>query len=290
MQATPPAAVPAARPRFSWPVRLLVGFLVFDIVFHSVTALTGYREWMEDKKMDRFPRRMPNWYEIQHPDKDAPPGEEAWRSADSLWEYFHPWPDRTVRANLKEPYEYAMFYLAWMASRLDFFESVIGVPQRWTMFSPSTATRCSVARFRLVYADDTIEIVRITGDPVDLTKYTHWFEEKLLDAELKVPYDYDSRLGYCNYLAHEHAKNRAGAPLRTIYIYKVRYYYPEPGEDITAAFSVQNGPPDWDRDGPTWSYDPVKTEDEPHGQLRKIDDDQRLRIRDRLDQLSSRER
>jgi len=282
-------SLPRARskpPRFSWPVQLLVSFLVFDIVFHSVASLSGYRDWMEKKDLPNFPRRLPTNYEIQNPDEEDPAGDRALRALDSVWDYLRPWPDKSARGKLEGPWDYAAFELAWVASRLDLFENMVGAPQRWTMFSPNASRGCWVARFRLVFADETTEVVRITGDPEDLTNYTHWFEEKILDAELKVSHDYDSRLGYCSYLAHKHAKNAAGSPLQMIYIYKVGYDYPNPGDDIAAVFSAQTGPPNWDRGGPKWSYDPVTTRDDPHGQLRKLKDDERLRVRDRLDQMS----
>ncbi|MCI0641775.1 MAG: hypothetical protein L0Y72_01355 [Gemmataceae bacterium] len=264
------------KPRFSWPMRFFLGFLLFDIVFHSFAALAPYRDWLEEMDLARFPKRLPTWQELQDM-KEGELTDKLLASADSVWEYFKPWPEKRVRDKLTTFEDHGMYALSWMTSRLDLFENLVGAPQRWTMFSPNASTEATVARFRLVYKDKEQKIVRITGDPEDLTNYTHWFEEKVLDAELKVPYDYDARVGYCNYLAHQHARNQAGSPLYKIYIYKVTYRYPAPGEDIRKAFVDQSGPPFWDRGGPQWCYNVADRT------IKKLKNDERLETQRMLD-------
>ena len=293
MQPTPlPAS--GTPPRFRWPLQLFIGFLIFNMAYHSVASMTDYIDWMKQKEMRRFPRRLPTWQEIRDPSEEDPPGERAMESLDSIWDYFRPWPGRTTREKLEGPREYCMFAMAWTASRLDLFEDLIGVPQRWTMFSPNAYKGCSVARFRLRFSDDTVQELRITGDPADLTRYSHWFDEKILDAELKVVSDADSRLGYCSHLAHRYAHNRAGAPLVSIYIYEVEYRYPDPDEDIAEVLASQNGPPGWDEHGPRWIYEPARTpehpdglREHPHGKVETVSREQAQRIRETLRQLHS---
>jgi hypothetical protein len=155
----------------------------------------------------------------------------------------------------------------------------VNIPQRWTMFSPNAARGATVARVRLVFQDGSREIVRLHADPEDLTNYSHWFQEKVLDYELKVAgKDWDSRFGFCNYLSHRHKANAKGSPLTKIYIYEIKYKYPDPGDDAHEVLAAQNGPPGWDRDGPNHEYD-VGSRD-----LHRITDEkQRKQLQKRLD-------
>lgn len=277
------AGPPTPAPRFSWPMRIFLSFLLFDIIFHSFVCLIPYREWMEEKDMPRFPERLPTWQEVQETEEDAVT-ERFLQTLDSTWDYFRPWPGKKTRAKMEGWQDHSMYVLSWITSRLDFFEHLAGVPQRWTMFSPNASREATVGRFRLEYSDGTTQVVRLTADPEDLTHYSHWWEEKVLDAELKVAHDYDSRLGYCNYLAHQHRRNRAGAALEKIHIYKITYRYPRPDEDVFEVFKAQSGPPSWDRDGPHYSYEADS------GKIRKLKDHERKQTQARLDQMPSQAR
>ncbi|MBI1913751.1 MAG: PDZ domain-containing protein [Planctomycetes bacterium] len=48
-----------APPRFCWPMRIFLGFIVFDMVFQSLAALTPSDEWRENLDVDKYPRRLP---------------------------------------------------------------------------------------------------------------------------------------------------------------------------------------------------------------------------------------
>src|SRR5258708_3357687 len=95
----PTAALEARRasPRFRWPTRLVLGFLLFDIIVHSCLSLWGYRDGMEEQEIARFPRRWPTLQEIHANDAVDPPAERVGRSFDSVWDYFRPWPDKKTR-------------------------------------------------------------------------------------------------------------------------------------------------------------------------------------------------
>src|SRR5437016_1378722 len=130
MQPTAGADAPRAGPRLSWPTRLIVVFLVFDIVFHSFSSIGGYRDWMEEKDLPRFPKRLPTLREIQEPDEEFPPGDRAGRALDSTWDYLRPWPDQETRGKLKGWRDYGMFEVCWVSSRLECLENLVGVRQR----------------------------------------------------------------------------------------------------------------------------------------------------------------
>lgn len=285
MSVKPDRELPAP-PRFSWPMRLFLSFLIFDMVFHSLVAsLTNYRDWLKDDfKLERFPKPLPTLEEIGEledktgPDNPTPVSDRILASFDSVWEFFKPWPERDTRTKLKTWQGKSKFALCWVASRLDFIESIAGIPQRWTMFSPNASKGATVARIRLKFQDGSLQDVRLHADPEDLTRYSHWFEEKILDYELKVHNDYDSRLGYCNYLKHQFKQNPRGSPLEKIYIYKIIYRYPDPEEDAEAVLRSQNGPPNWDRAGPDFVYDV------PSNRLRSIENEkERKRLQQSLD-------
>jgi hypothetical protein len=110
------------------------------------------------------------------------------------------------------------------------------------MFSPSVSKERWLARARLTYADGREEIVRQNADPVDLTCYSHWFQEKILDYELQVRANRraSSSQGYCNLLAYRHKANAAGSSLVRISLYDVRIKYPAPDEDPWTVLRAQN--------------------------------------------------
>lgn len=252
----PPASPP---PCFSWRMRFFLGFLLFDIIGHSFLSLAPYRDWLEERKLKNFPKALPTQAQIKHlleGNEEESLGDRLLETADSVWDFYKPWPERTVRDSLTTSNDVIMYSVSWIVSRLDGLESALNIPQRWVMFSPNASRSATVARFRLKYADGSTKVIRLTADPEDLTNYGHWFEEKILDAELKVPSDWDSRVGYCNFLAHQHARSESGAGLAAIYVYKIRYEYPVPGENIAEKLQKQNGPPEWDKNGPFFVYDP----------------------------------
>src|SRR5436305_10536997 len=87
-----------APPRFCWPMRLFLGFLVFDMVFHSFAALTPTDVWAKELGITRFPERLPTPEERSKlaekisEDNPDPVGDSVWGSVDALWDYFKPWP------------------------------------------------------------------------------------------------------------------------------------------------------------------------------------------------------
>ncbi len=290
----PGAASTASTPRFRWPMRLFLGFLLFDIVFHSLAALTPYRDWLEDMGLERFPKRLPTSQELaelrekssnqgQDAQAESPVADRVMQTLDSFWDYCKPWPDPATRRRLTTWEDRWAYGFCWLTSRLDFVEHLVGVPQRWTMFSPNAAKKTAVGRFRLLYEDGTFDDIRLICDPPDLTRYVHWFEEKILDCDIAVAKDPDARRGYCSFLAHHHGKNATGAPLKTIYFYKITYRYPSPWEDAVEVLRSQNGPPSWDAEGPSHVCEPERDR---HGRwqfaVRRLNDDERQAIQRKL--------
>lgn len=267
-------------------MRFFLGFLLLDMIFHSLFALTPYRDWIKELGMERFPKRLPTAKEIQELADEAseenpnPVTDRVMETMDSVWLYFQPWPQKKTREKIRSWEDVGKYVIAWPVSRLDLFETIVGIDQRWSMFSPNTSKRTVLARSRLVYGDGSTKDIRLLADPPDLTKYSHWFEEKILDYELRIDNDVDSRFGYCNFLKHKYKTNIGGSPLQTIYIYKIEYRYPHPDEDAYEVLKSQNGPPSWDKIGPIFEYDVSKN------QLWTLDDEEREEAQAYLESLT----
>ena len=123
------------------------------------------------------------------------------------------------------------------------------------MFSPKVGTNDTVGRLELIYEDGSVQVHHLLCDPEDVTHYSHWFEEKHLQATTKVHKDVDARLGYCHMLARRQAHNDSGSALVRIRVFKVRYDYPSPDDDAREFPREQMGPPDSQVEPPFWQYD-----------------------------------
>jgi hypothetical protein len=231
-------------------MRLFLSVILFGIVFNSFSVLWPWNDWAKELKMRRLPVRLPTRAEIAElagqatDDNPAPLREEVMLSVDSLWDYFKPWPGRATRAHMRTWKDGGKWALTWLTTRLGFVEEVLGVPEEWPMFSPSASRRKWVARARLIYSDGGERIIRGKCDPEDLTRYSHWFEEKVLDYELKVKERRDDdNYGYCNLLMHRYARTDGGAELVRIVLYQVRYDLPPPDVNAHDWLEEQTGPP-----------------------------------------------
>jgi hypothetical protein len=267
---SPPAADVPARPRFSWPMRIFLFAILFDMVFHSLAALAPYKDWRRDLEMSLYPERLPTCEEMGElaekagPDNPHPVGDRVLESADSVWNYFKPWPSAATRKKITGWEDGGKFALCWLTTRLGFIESTLRIEQRWTMFSPNVGTGDTLVRSRLAYKDGTGRFERVSADPEDLTHFGHWFKEKVLEYETRLVKDDEARRGYCNLLAHRFPASATGSPLVKIYLIKVRVRYPDPDEEDVAGFlrrqSAKDGPPGWKKKAPFYEYDvPTRT-------------------------------
>jgi hypothetical protein len=256
-QPTPP------RPRFSWPMRIFLGIILFDMIFHSFAALIPYKKWCEEYGMDTMPRGLPDpeeKEELRRATENANHDlltERIMSSFDSLWEFWRPWPGAETRKKMVHLGDVGKVSIAWTATRLDFLEHLVRIRQTWSMFAPNVADDHDIVRARLVYADGSTTTIRSVGDPLNLLHYEsfRFLGEKPLQATLRLNKDPEARLGFCNLLSHRHARNEAGSPLKTIYLMFVNYKYPEPGKDVRAALAVQQVPLGQEKIPPFFEYD-----------------------------------
>lgn len=245
-------------------MRLFLGLILFDMIFHSVAALWPYKEWCWDFEIATMPQGLPGPEERERLRRA---GEEAGQnllnervmsSFDSLWEFWRPWPGPATRKRMEDAEDAAKVSVGWLTTRLDFLEHLIRQRQRWTMFSPNVSNHDDVVRARLVFADGSTETVRTIVEPADVLHYEsfRFVTEKRLQCAVHVhqdePYE---RLGLCNLLAHQRPHNAAGSPLKTIHLIVVRYNYPGPGEDVRAALEAQKVPLGQEQNEPFYEYD-----------------------------------
>ncbi len=249
-QAAPEPA--ASLPRFGWPMRLLLGVLLFDIVFRSLSVLFPWSGWARELDMRSLPARLPTRAELAElsaratPEEPNPGGEEVMEALDSVWRFARPWPGEESRRHIRTAGDAGKFVFCWLCSRLAFLEALCGVDQGWPMFSPSVAHCAWVPRARLVFADGSERVVLPLADPGDPARYSRWPQKKVVGYESKVRDGAgyaDECFGWCNLLAHRHPRNDAGAPLVRVVIFQVRYDFPPPGADARAFLAAQAGPP-----------------------------------------------
>lgn len=268
---TEPSPKPARpRPRFRCGMRLLLSLLVFDMVFRSLGVLLPHEQWREEIRIETLPQRPPTLREMDElaakaTEADPCPVTDRWmESADSAWDFLKPWPSAAVRATLAERLRCGecgwelggKFAFCWLITRLGFVENLAGVNQDWQMFSPNVSKGKDLIRWRLEFADGSHEIHRIGSDPADLTRYSHWWEEKIILAETSPRRWTDARYGYANYLRHLRPANDAGSPLARIVMFEVRYEYPGPDVDDPAEFlRRQSGPPADQIRPDVWEFD-----------------------------------
>jgi hypothetical protein len=260
--ATSQAPPQPERPRFSWPLRVFLFLVVFDMIYHSLAALLPYKDLCKELDMPAFPKALPTRAEMRElaakgsPGTTDPVGERLMETADSLWEYFRPWPSAATRKKMSGVGDGLKFAYCWLSSRVGFFEQLVRFEQRWTMFSPNVVTDDFLARAKLVYRDGSVAFRRTSADPEDLTRYAHWFKEKVLEYETKLDYDPEARLGWCNLLAHRYPRSPGGAPLDKIYLIRVKVLYPAPDEeDIEGFMRRQSEDTAWKKKAPFWEYE-----------------------------------
>jgi hypothetical protein len=245
MSETPPKP-----PRFSWPVRLLIFILLFDIIFRSLAVMVPWDDWISELDMERRPSPLPTRKEIRElADKadgqsPSPLGKEVGKILASTRDYFNPLPSDKTRAHLDSWNDQGKYTVAWLASRLEFMEHVVGVDERWPMFSPNVSHKRYVTRVKLIFADGSEQLVRQLSEPEDITCFFRWNQEKILDYETKAvekpgQNNEDECWGYCNLLRHRFPHNDRGSPLKEIRLYEVFYVAPPPGADAAASYHEQ---------------------------------------------------
>ena len=247
-------------------MRIFLFVLLFDVIFRTPSALVPWEEWAEKLDMAVMPERLPTRVEMAElaqrtPTKSnpAPLRNRILHTLDSMWDFIRPWPSSAARAKIGSWQDVGAFAYCWLCSRLEFAKECCGVNEgTWSMYAPTVSNEFSMARFKLLFEDGTQQTIRLSSDPPDLTRYSHWSTAKILYSEVEVRDSPHHRPGYCNLLAHRYPKNERDSPLRAILVYIVEYHLPPPRDDPVEFLRAQNGPP-LDQVGPVFFVYDVKT-------------------------------
>jgi len=249
--------------RFSWKMRFfLISYLFYMVYSCLTTSVFLILDWKDDYKMESHPLSPPTRAEIeeiasgQHSEWDSI-SERYLASAGSLATFFIPGMDRHLAQDLKSTKDYFKLPLLWMETRMMFVGEIIGIGQRWEMFSPNVFTEYSVPRYELVFTDSTKRTVRADCDPPEdlLTPvYPFWFRTKVLRPCYLALSDSAVRMGMMNHYMHLYDTNHNGSALKLIRIYEATYHFLPIGEKPKEWYSKQSGPPASQVKGPIWEY------------------------------------
>jgi hypothetical protein len=248
MNATPPARQPPPYPRrFGWPMRLFLTLFLAAITYRCFAIFFPIERWTDQFEVRRYPQRLSTLAELGEKAGEAsdenphPVLDDLLGTADSVWDYWKPWPRAETRPKIKTWGDGAKATACWVHWRLGFVEHLCAIDEGWPMFSPSLATAKYHTRARLFYADDSEVVLRQTTEPDDYRRYSHWFHDKRGNYERAADDDWeDACYGYCHFLLHRYGRNDAGSKLVKVVLFQVRVELPWPDADPEAHYAEQN--------------------------------------------------
>lgn len=235
------------RPRFSWPMRIFLSALLFEIIFRSSVASGDYERWNEDVRVAAFPQPLP-----------ARSGRVESRSAaPPLGSFFDPRPSPESRACIDGPFDAGKYILCWMNSRLEFLENLVHAQQGWPMFAPDVGRADPVVRVRLLFDNGEMQVHRTLAEPDDLTHYsTARFLTRRETKYLSYLFgDEDARRGFCNVWSNRHRLSPQGARLIRIELLRIVCIYPKPGSDARQLLQGQQVPLGMEESQPFYAFD-----------------------------------
>jgi hypothetical protein len=255
----PAASALRIRRRFSWPMRCVLGYFLFDMVVRSVITLTPYdKAWRGELEMARFPTRLPTTAQREkivdgRDEKFTSVAQRYWASARSCFWFASPLPRDKTLPHLNSATDYGKYVVVWLGTRLGFVGALLGLDEDWPMFSPNVRRAHVAPRAKLIYADGTREQLWLLGEPYDPTRFHRWLIKRPLQIDLRLAKDYDARVGVSRNIAERYATSATGSPLETIEMYEVKYSLPGPRQNAYKVLAKQAQKPTGDK--PFWRYD-----------------------------------
>jgi len=226
--------------RYSWPHRLFIGFFVADAALRCVLVVSCRRTWPEELAMARVPRHG---------------------SFEATLAFYDPRPSANTAESLHGSGSFAKYAAVWLKLRLDFVGRFTGVTQNWVMFSPNASRSRIVHRARLEFEDGAETVLRGTMEPRDFTRYSHWWDDRVLHGELRLGKTEFGRCSWARQLAATQVHSERGAKLRKIVLYEANYQLPEAGDDAALYWRALNRRRLLGR--PVWEYDVASKEGRP---------------------------
>lgn len=230
-----------------YPVSLRVFIavsLTTMVVRSSLNTVMHHLDWATELEMFTLPYPLPDARERDDiragKSRYATLTERTASSATSALRFFNPLPSAKTAPHLTSATAWLEYGVAWLHSRLEFVGRLIGVDERWTMFSPSVGTRRVAVRARLHFADGAVTEVRTRVEPDDFTNFLRPFAQRRLQHAINLTQLDDVRTGWCRALSRTHSTNESGAALLVIDLHKVRHDLAPPHSDPVAHWNAEN--------------------------------------------------
>ncbi len=215
------------------------------VVRSSLNIFMHHTDWLDELGMYTVPKPLPGAAErhdiVTASSVGGPSlGQRLAATGASVLRFANPLPTNKVAARLTDGRKWLEYALVWGHTRLEFLGRLVGVDERWTMFSPSVGTKRTALRAVLTYADGSVVSVRSKAEPDDFTHFVRPFAQRRLQHDLDLTQLEDVRLNWCRYLARTRAHNTANAPLQAIALYEIRHALPPPGVDPQHHWQAEN--------------------------------------------------
>lgn len=223
--------------KYPWHIRVIIIASVFCIVSRSAFNIQMHKlRWADDLSVFTLPFALPTEQEREEirAGKSKRYQDVSSRFAasfSSVLRFANPVPNEKTLSKIEQPTDWLKYALVYIHSRIEFLGRLIGVDERWTMYSPTVGKTRTVARAVMWYSDGTTMEARAKTEPHDLANFVRPFSQRRLQYDINLPTMTNVRLGWSRYLARHWPKNESGAQLEKIDFYKVTYKLPEPGQD-----------------------------------------------------------
>lgn len=242
--------------KYPWHIRLIIVASVFFIVVRSTFNIQMHKlHWADELSMFTLPFALPTAQERHEIETGKSKRyDDVWSrysaSFASVLRFANPVPPEKTLAKISSGADWLKYGLLWIHTRIEFLGRLVGVDERWTMYSPTVGKTRTVARAVLWYSDGSTMEARAKTEPRDLASFVRPFSQRRLQYDINLPAMTGVRLGWSRYLARNWPQNDKGAKLEKIDFYKVAYKLPDPGQDYTKHWRSGNarkvkGEPFW---------------------------------------------
>jgi hypothetical protein len=242
--------------KYPWHVRLIIIASVFFIVVRSAFNIQMHKlHWADELGMFTLPYALPTEQERAEIRAGKSKRYEDVSSrlgavATSLVRFANPVPTEKTLSKATGAVDWLKYGVVWVHSRIEFLGRLIGVDERWTMYSPTVGKTRTVARAVMWYSDGSTMEARAKTEPRDLASFVRPFSQRRLQFDVNLPSMSSARLGWSRYLARHWPENESGARLQKIDFYKVAYKLPDVGQDYAKHWRSGNarkvkGEPFW---------------------------------------------
>lgn len=239
--------------------RFFICCCVFGILVRSgLNTFMHHMDWVEELGMFTVPLPLPSSAERAELESQGSPRhaslkDRLWSSASSVLRFASPLPSAHTAGRLDTERQWLKYATTWLHTRLEFVGRLIGVDERWTMYSPSVGTERKVVRAVLSYADGSTLSVRSLAEPRDFTTFVRPFAQRRLQHDINLSQLNSVRSSWCRFLADTHARHASGSPLQSIALYELRHALPPPGAESEAHWRAEDARPL--PAAPSWSWD-----------------------------------